>query len=182
MVRLDAPPWQVKRRILLATVLGCIAIAASTMPSDHPRLVINLTASVPIGLYVRSAARPRIGDFVLTRLPMHLRQFAARRGYLSLNRLLLKIVVAGPGDIACRLGHRVWARGHSGVWALRTDALGRPLPNWRGCRRLRASELFVLGSQSGSFDSRYFGPVNRHLVLATVRLITAPALYGGSQK
>jgi type IV secretory pathway protease TraF len=108
---------------------------------------------------------------VLIRLPIHLRQFAARRGYLPFDRLLLKVVAAGPGDIVCRLGSRVWAGDHSRVWALRTDAVGRPLPKWRGCWRLQASELFVLGRHSGSFDSRYFGPISRQSVLATVRPI-----------
>jgi conjugative transfer signal peptidase TraF len=182
MVQLDAPRRQVRRRILLATALGSVAIAASTMPSHNPRLVINLTNSVPLGLYVRSAALPRTGDFVLVRLPLHLRQFAARRGYLPSNRLLLKIVSAGPGDVACQLGSRVWVGGHRGVWALRTDALGRGLPTWRGCRRLRAEELFVLGHHSGSFDSRYFGPVNRRSLLCTVRPMLAFRFINGSQK
>lgn len=173
MVQRDAPRWQVKRRILLAAVLGCVGIAASTLSPEHRSLVINLTSSVPVGLYVRIAAPPRIGDFVLVRLPLHLRQFAAWRGYLPLNRLLLKIIAAGPGDVVCRLGSRVWAGGHSAVWALRTDVLGRPLPNWRGCRRLQANELFILGSHSGSFDSRYLGPVNRQSVLSVLRPILA---------
>lgn len=168
-----------KWRILLVTALGCVTIAASSMASDHRSLVINLTSSVPVGLYVGSAAPARKADFVLVRLPIPLRKFAARRGYLPFHRLLLKIVAAGTGDIVCRLGSRVWAGGHSRVWALRTDALGRPLPSWRGCRRLRANELFVLGSHSGSFDSRYFGPVNRHFVLSTVRPIL---FFSGSWK
>lgn len=173
MVQLDAPRWQVKRYTLLATAVSCVAIALSTTPSEDRSLVMNLTSSVPIGLYVRNAAPPRTGDFVLLRLPMHLRQFAAQRDYLPLNRLLLKIVAASTGDAVCRFGSRVWVGGHSAVWILRTDALGRPLPNWRGCRRLRAHELFVLGSHSVSFDSRYFGPVRRQAVLSAMRPILA---------
>jgi conjugative transfer signal peptidase TraF len=160
-------------RILLVTALGCVTIAASTMTSDHRPLVINLTSSVPVGLYVRAAAPARKADFVLVRLPIHLRQFAAGRGYLPFHRQLLKTVAARTGDAVCRLETRVWAGGHSRVWALRTDALGRPLPRWRGCRRLRVGELFVLGSHSLSFDSRYFGPINRQSVLSTVRPILA---------
>ena len=86
---------------------------------------------------------------------------------------LVKIIAAGPGEVVCRLGARVWVGGHNPVWALRTDTLGRPLPDWSGCRRLRPNELFVLGRHSGSFDSRYFGPVNRHSVLSTLRPILA---------
>jgi conjugative transfer signal peptidase TraF len=146
-------------------------MAASTVSSVHRFLVINLTPSVPTGLYVWSAAPPRTGDFVLVRLPVRLRQFAARRGYLPATRLLLKIVAASPGAIVCRFGSRVWTSGHSGVWALRTDGLGRPLPGWRGCWRLRAGQLFVVGAHSGSFDSRYFGPIDRQSVLWTMRPI-----------
>jgi conjugative transfer signal peptidase TraF len=161
----------VKRRILLATTLGCGAMAVSAVSSDHRLLVINLTPSVPTGLYIRSAAPPRTADFVLVRLPMHLRQFAARRRYLRANRLLLKIVGASSGDVVCRLGSRVWTSGHSRVWALRTDGRGRPLPGWRGCWRLRAGQLFVVGAHPGSFDSRYFGPIDRQSVLSTMRPI-----------
>jgi conjugative transfer signal peptidase TraF len=182
MVRLDAPPWQVKLRILLAVVLSSVAIAASTIPWQDRYFVINLTASVPVGFYVRSAASPRTGDFVLVRLPMHLRELPARRGYLPFNRLMLKIVAASSGDIVCRLGPGVRTGGHSSVWALRTDALGRPLPNWRGCRRMRANELFVLGTHSASFDSRYFGPINRQSVLGTMRPILQFPFCDRSQK
>jgi len=173
MVQLDAPWWQVTRRTLLATAVGCLAVAAAAVSSDPRPLVINLTSSVPVGLYVQSARPPRTDEFVLVRLPMHLRHFAAWRGYLPFNRLLVKIIAAGPGQVVCRLGARVWVGGHSAVWALRTDRLGRPLPNWSGCRRLRPNELFVLGRHSGSFDSRYFGSVNRHSVLSTLRPILA---------
>jgi conjugative transfer signal peptidase TraF len=160
-----------KRRILQLTALGYVAIAASAMSPDHRCLVVNLTSSVPIGLYVWSTAPPQTGDFVLISLPVYLRRFAARRGYLPYHRSLLKFVAASTGDVVCRFGSRVWIGGHSQVWAMRTDALGRLLPHWQGCRWLQAGELFVLGSHSGSFDSRYFGPINRPSVLTVVRRI-----------
>ena len=159
------------RCILFATAVGCLAVAASAVSSDRRPLVINLTSSVPVGLYVHSARPPRTGEFVLVLLPMQLRHFAARRGYLPLNRLLVKIIAAGPGEVVCRLGARVWVGGHNRVWALRTDGLGRPLPYWSGCRRLRGSELFVLGTHSNSFDGRYCGPINRRSVLTVVQPI-----------
>ena len=171
MVRFDPAPPQVKHYILLATVLSCLTILTSS-PTVGPRsLIINLTASVPLGLYIRSRGQPKIGQMVLIRLPTSLRDFAAQRGYLPFGWLLIKSVTAGPGDVICRLASRVWIRGHSEVWALRVDGLGRPLPKWSGCQRLEASELFVLGTHSGSFDGRYFGPINRQSVVAVVRPI-----------
>jgi conjugative transfer signal peptidase TraF len=169
MVGLDAPTAQVRLRILLTTLVGCLAILASGLASNCRSLVINLTASVPLGLYVHSTAPPQPGDLVLIRLPDHLRHLAARRRYLPFDRLLIKRVAAGPGDIPCRFGSLVWAGRYSRVWALRTDGLRRPLPYWSGCRRLRTSELFVLGTHSSSFDSRYFGPINGRSVLTVVQ-------------
>lgn len=171
MVRFDPAPPQVKRYILLATVLSCLAILSSSPTAGHRFLIINLTASVPLGLYVRSGGLPKTGQMVLIRLPTSLRNFAAQRGYLPFARLLIKSVTAGPADVVCRLGSRLWIGGYNGVWPSRTDGLGRPLPKWSGCRRLGASELFVLGTQSGSFDGRYFGPINRQSVVAVVRPI-----------
>jgi conjugative transfer signal peptidase TraF len=171
MVRLHPPPAQVKPGTLLATLLGCLTIFSSIAAPQHRSLVVNLSASVPLGLYARSAAQARVGHTVLIRLPMTLKQLAARRGYLPFDHFLIKTLAAGPGDVACRFGSRVWAGGHSRVWALRTDGLGRLLRNWSGCRRLRAGELFVLGTHLSSFDSRYFGPINRQSVLTVVRPI-----------
>jgi conjugative transfer signal peptidase TraF len=171
MVGLDAPTAQVRLRILLTALLGCLAIVASTLASDCRSFVFNLSASVPVGLYIGSTAPPQPGDLVVIRLPEGFRHLAARRGYLPVDRLLIKKVAGRRGDMVCRFGYVVWAGRHSRVWALRTDGLGRPLPHWSGCRRLRVGELFVLGTHSGSFDSRYFGPINRQSVLTVVRPI-----------
>ena len=53
---------------------------------------------------------------------------------------------------------------------LRADRLGRPLPSWRQCRRLRPGELFLLSrTNPASFDSRYFGPVSASAVIGVAR-------------
>ena len=41
------------------------------------------------------------------------------------------------------------------------DRRGRSLPVWKGCRTLRAGEVFLLNANvPDSFDGRYFGPVS----------------------
>jgi len=53
---------------------------------------------------------------------------------------------------------------------LRADRLGRPLPSWQQCRRLRPGELFLLSvTNPASFDSRYFGPVSAAAVIGVAR-------------
>ncbi|HLI21090.1 MAG TPA: S26 family signal peptidase, partial [Stellaceae bacterium] len=42
--------------------------------------------------------------------------------------------------------------------ALERDTRGRPLPVWQGCRRIPASDVFLMNRKSAdSFDGRYFG-------------------------
>lgn len=65
------------------------------------------------------------------------------------------------------------------------DTAGRPLPAWSGCIRLPDTQVFVLAADPDSFDSRYFGPVDRANVLGTalpvwVRMNTPSAVAGAS--
>jgi type IV secretory pathway protease TraF len=49
------------------------------------------------------------------------------------------------------------------------DGAGRPLPHWNGCRTLERNEVFLLSRYStDSFDSRYFGPIDRSAVIGKV--------------
>lgn len=58
----------------------------------------------------------------------------------------------------CRHGHRITIDGHIAGVAPAADRLGRPLPAWSGCKRLRSGELFVMSPDApASFDGRYFG-------------------------
>ena len=150
---------------LYATTLSCAAIALTTCWRAQPPLVLNLTASVPVGLYLRSAEALRVGDFAVVSIPAAYRDLAHRRGYLPHHRQLVKIVAARAGDAVCRMGSRVWIAGYAAVWTRRTDGAGQPLPAWQGCRVLKAHETFVLGAHANSFDSRYFGPIDRRFVI-----------------
>ena len=129
-------------------------------------LIVNVTPSVPLGLYWRHHRAAVRGDFVLIALPPHLRTLAIDRDYLRHDHHLLKKVVAVGSDRVCRHGHSVWINNHIRVWARRNDALGRALPAWFGCRGLTDDELFILGTHPSSFDSRYFGPILRSDVIA----------------
>jgi conjugative transfer signal peptidase TraF len=138
---------------MMAAVLLAIGLLTAT------RLIVNVTPSVPVGLYWSHHRAPVRGDFVLTSLPSRLRDLAAGRDYLRHDHLLLKKVAAMDGDRVCRRGRAVWINGHIHVWARRNDALGRALPVWFGCRELTGDELFILGTHPSSFDSRYFGSI-----------------------
>ncbi len=145
-------------RTLIVGTLGVVLIGASAGPV-HTSLVWNLSASVPIGLYVIDAGAPKLDDYVLIRLPVVVAELASGRGYLPTGIALLKKVSATQNDRVCRIGKQILINGIDRARAAATDLSGRPMPIWTGCRRLEAGDVFLLGGGPDSFDSRYFGPV-----------------------
>ena len=144
---------------LIAALLGVTLVGASN-GNGQPRMVWNLSASVPIGLYVIDHATPRRDDYVLIQLPPIAAALANHRGYLPAGISLLKKVSGVHEDRVCRHGQQVFINDHAVARASWSDMLRRPMPIWTGCRRLKAGELFLLGGGPDSFDSRYFGPVS----------------------
>jgi type IV secretory pathway protease TraF len=101
------------------------------------------------------------------RLPAAVRAFAAARGYLGVDALLIKPVAAGPGGVVCRHGRFVSINGRIAARIRYADVSGRLLPRWSGCLTLAEGQLFLLSTVPDSFDSRYFGTVHRVHVLGS---------------
>lgn len=143
------------------------ALLAPALARPEPRLVWNASASVPIGLYrIRPGAMPRIGELAAMRPTPALARLMAERRYVEANALLIKPVAAGGGAHLCRIDADVTIDGRLVAFALPRDRLGRPLPRWQGCRTLGADQLALIApALPGSFDSRYFGPVDRARVI-----------------
>jgi len=160
------------RHPLRVGLLACSggALALLLFPTFHRpqlRLVWNASASVPLGLYrIESGAAPQVGDLVALRPWPTLGSFMAERRYVEANVLLIKPVAAASGATVCRIGVRVTIDARPVASALPRDRFGRPLPAWSGCRRLRASEVFLIAPyRRDSFDSRYFGAVDRRRIV-----------------
>ena len=149
------------RAILALGLLGLCAIGLPLVGRPAPRLIYNASTSAPIGLYrVLPAGLIRRGDLVLARTPTSVRDLAAERGYLPASVPLVKRVAAMAGDSVCVRNRAVSIDGLHVADQLATDAAGRPLPVWTGCRTLGPDEIFLLMADvPGSFDGRYFGPV-----------------------
>ena len=140
--------------------LGCACVLATTTAPPLPRLVWNASASASIGLYrVAPGAPLHRGDMVIARTPLSVRALAASRHYIPANVPLVKRVVGVPGDLICAEGTTITVNGLVLATRRFNDHLGRPLPWWNGCRRLRDGALFLLmAATPDSFDGRYFGP------------------------
>lgn len=158
---------------VLVKIIGALALVSVSAVDRRPRLVWNGSKSVPIGLYVLGLGPWSNGSIVALRLSLPARRMAARRRYLAVNAVMLKPVAAMAGDRVCRWQSRISINCQYRADAARQDAAGRLLPVWRGCKLLQHGEIFVLSAVSGSFDSRYFGPVRHDAVIGTARSIVS---------
>lgn len=161
------------RRRFTITTLSAAAVALVTIPPLRTRLICNVSPSAPVGIYWLTSDAPKYGDLAVVHLPLPLGMFADARRYLPRSFLLLKPVATAAGDVVCRVGQRVWINRRRSVLVRTADGLARPLPAWRGCRRLAAGELFLLSPAPGSYDSRYFGPLEaRHVIGTAIPIFT----------
>lgn len=153
--------------LLAATGAALTALLLPAVLQPQLRLVWNASASVPLGLYgIEPGAVPRVGDLVAVRPSPTLTRFMAERHYVEANAPLVKPVAGLSGATFCRTNMRVTLDGRAVATALPRDRFGRPLPRWSGCRRLASDELVLIApTLRTSFDSRYFGPVDRAQVI-----------------
>jgi conjugative transfer signal peptidase TraF len=132
--------------------------------------LVNTTPSEPRGLYLRTSEPPVRGRLVAFAAPSAAFPYAdANLAYLR-RVPLLKAVAAGPGDVVCQRGQELLINGAPRGAVAERDRAGRALPQWRGCRRLGAGELFAFADRvPNSFDSRYFGPISQRSVIGVFR-------------
>lgn len=165
MVRKPTPTFHFRTHCLSRIIgdialIGLVLITGAAIEPRHILLVWNASRSVPTGPYLIVPRPVHIGQFVVVRLPLTIRDLAEHRHYIGADIPLIKRVAAMNGDLVCRYGSVVVIGRRAIVVALGADTQGRPLPVWRGCLRLRSGQIFVLGMRSDSFDSRYFGPLS----------------------
>jgi len=148
---------------------GCCAMLVVNGLEPAPPIVWNATASTPVGLYtVQTTANLSVGDLVLVRPPSSVASFLADRGFLPRGVPLMKPVLALPGQTVCRYGLLITVDGFAVGTARQYDRLGRPLPDWQGCRLISNGDVFLMNrNHSASLDGRYFGTVPRSSIIGS---------------
>ncbi len=151
-------------RGLALTVLVLLGVAGQTV--GRRLIVINISPSVPSGLYLRAREEPAVGRLVDFRIPPSARAYVlSRTGNDGRDWYILKPIVAGPGDRVDTTTGYLTINGRRIAPIMTCDSAGRPLPVWRDSRQLGPGEFFVFsGRIPNSFDSRYFGPVRREQI------------------
>lgn len=160
---------------LAIAACGVAALGVTIAAPPVPRLVWNVSASAPVGLYnVTPGVSLAPGDMVVAWTPQPWRALAARRHYLPANVPLVKRVVAVGGDRICASGKDVSINGVPAVTRRVRDARGRLLPWWEGCVVIGKGEAFLLmAGADASFDGRYFGVTRRRDIVGKARRLWA---------
>lgn len=127
---------------------------------------------MPRGIYrLQSPQELKVSDLVVVTLPPAAQQFAVAHRVFAPGGAVLKRVAAMTGDRVCWIDRAVAINGRLVAIARRRNHDNHALLHWSGCLRLRSHELFVLGQAQGSFDSRFFGPVDQTAVIAIAQPI-----------
>jgi conjugative transfer signal peptidase TraF len=148
------------RMSTLMAALSAASILTSTIGAKPAPLYIwNSSDSVPLGLYsLLSTDERHVAELVAVVPPEPLATFLADGGYLPHGVLMLKRVLALPGQTVCRNGLTISVDAIDMGEARERDSRGRSLPVWQGCRVVGDGELFLMNWQSeDSLDGRYFG-------------------------
>jgi conjugative transfer signal peptidase TraF len=159
----------VRRTVAVITLMAAAVCLLSTVWKPRPRLVWNATPSSPIGLYtVRTTTKLSVGDLVIVVPPKPVASFLADGGFLPRGVPLIKSVLALSGQTVCRNGLVISVDGFVVGAARQFDRLGRPLPDWQGCRTITSGDVFLMNrNQSASLDGRYFGTLPQSSIIGS---------------
>lgn len=162
-----------KRKLLklakLTTVCaGTVAILSWGFSEFQKSFTINVTASMPIGIYRLTEDAVKLNDDVILCPPEREGRVGVERGYLLKGRCpcgsapMLKQVAAMPGDqvLINRIGIFVNGVLLKNSMPLDKDSLNRPMPTQKLSKLLAPNECLVVSHNDvRGFDSRYFGIV-----------------------
>ncbi|MEI6057003.1 MAG: conjugative transfer signal peptidase TraF [Lentisphaerota bacterium] len=137
---------------------------------------INITSSMPIGLYLLCEAKDlKNDDLVAVKLPPEIISQGLERGYIKTkDTILVKQLIALPGDKVIYKNNQLLVDDIYTYKCVVTakDGQGRDMkPLKEGTYTLGNNEYLVLGKNDDSWDSRYFGPIERKNLINRVKLI-----------
>lgn len=161
--------------LLLAPGLVAAVVIGSAMAGAR----VNSTASLPLGLYWTVEAPVRTGALVMFCPPKNpVFDEAKARGYIGAGfcaggyREMMKKVAASRGDHVSISSQGVFVNGKQvpNSRPLNYDPAGRPMPRYETDCTLKDNQVLLMSDYNPlSFDSRYFGPINRAQLRSVVR-------------
>ncbi len=178
--RIDA---KARRDRKIRVLASCAAIGAVISIAEGALLAsgiwVNLSSSVPPGIYREDGGEIARGDCVLSCIPGSAAAIAFERGYVGWGACPFhtapvgKLAAGIPGDKAriSSSGMEVNGTALPGSAPLGTDGEGRELAPFNLDRTLGEGEYLLAGSTAQSYDSRYFGPAGEGEVKGRIKPI-----------
>lgn len=151
--------------VLLALVVLALNVSGFRVGLDAQRL-IGQPACMPSLVYLWSKTDgnpPARGDYVVARMPKTAFGVGGREG----DRII-KIVMGVPGDSIRISGTELWINGkHTDRLWLAKSLPGKTVGDYDVQIVLGEHQYFVMGTTKESFDSRYWGPINREAIIGS---------------
>lgn len=166
--------WKLRTWIRRGFAVACFV----PLTGAHGNLHLNLTDSLPRGIYRETHEPIMRGVLAVECLPAELAELGKKRGWLWQGSCptgvppILKRVVAVAGDTVELGKHYVAVNGEVllGTATLFLDSNGREIPHVaRGIYQLSEGEVFLLADNPTSWDNRYTGPTQVKNIIGTAR-------------
>lgn len=151
--------------VMLALVVLGLLVSGYRIGLDAQRL-IGKPACMPSLVYLwtkTDGSAPERGEYIVARMPKTNFGIGGREG----DRIV-KIVAAVPGDNVRIAGTEMWINGeHKDRLWLAKSLPGKGVGDYDVEMVLGERQYFVMGTTQESFDSRYWGPINREAIIGS---------------
>ena len=143
---------------------------ASAVACRHYNLYVNLTSSLPRGVYqLFPEEKITRGDVVLV---VDLEEIGIDRALCPYN-VLLKQIAAFEGDMIDSNGKQIFINGrilpHSEIFT--KDKYGKNLPQQQYPYTIPNGAAYLTSQNKYGYDSRYYGPVDKRRIAGKARLL-----------
>lgn len=129
---------------------------------------INLSGSIPYGLYFKTYQIPERNTYLAFTLPPKLFNYASSRGYLFVHQVFKK-VIALPFDTVQVLDNKILVNGITYLTPVaKFDSHGRTLQKYPD-GTYQGNCYWVLGDAINSWDSRYYGCIPSKFMISTLK-------------
>jgi conjugative transfer signal peptidase TraF len=148
-------------------LLFALAVITSLLKYGGYGLTYQFSASMPEGWYWLSpVGQLERGDTVTFMPPPATAALMVKRQWLGPDMAMMKHIKAMPGDFVCRQDNALYINNHYVGAIAKVDEQGRPLPQLHYCQALPSHQYMLMSTRvPNSFDSRYFGPVDRNRII-----------------
>ncbi|MBU0455777.1 MAG: signal peptidase I [Pseudomonadota bacterium] len=155
---------------LLGMIFFCLSVLAAIVFYIHRtgyRIFYQPTPSMKQGWYFVTPPKHFMrGAIVVFTPPTKTLHFLYQHHWVPNSGLLMKRIVAAPGDRVCVKQGRVWINHRKFASVYRYYAPHRALPQNDFCGILPTNYYFLMSTRvRRSFDSRYFGPISAKAIV-----------------